>query len=201
MGDKISALPPAAAAATDQLIPVVNDPGGTPETQKLTAAQLLTLMITVVLNQLNSQSNTLFDDNGASIGGADGSGIAAFCQGNIQMQMPGGAASFAAGKATIDALGNLSISSGAIFLDATGSVLQAGGASLPSNGKVKLLDSTDTTTVEIIGGSGGSIAIGGTQILGPQQPAIADAAVLLTDIVAKFNTLLAELRTHGLIAT
>ncbi len=38
------------------------------------------------------------------------------------------------------------------------------------------------------------------QILTEQQPAIADS-VDLTDVVATLNTLLAELRTHGLIGT
>lgn len=38
---KISALPAAAGVTADDLVPIVNDPGGTPATQKATAAQLL----------------------------------------------------------------------------------------------------------------------------------------------------------------
>ncbi len=45
---KITALPAASAAATTQLIPVVNDPSGTPATQKLTVAQLATLLQTAL---------------------------------------------------------------------------------------------------------------------------------------------------------
>lgn len=39
---KITALPAAAAVTSDDLIPIVNDPGGTAATQKATASQLLT---------------------------------------------------------------------------------------------------------------------------------------------------------------
>lgn len=41
----------------------------------------------------------------------------------------------------------------------------------------------------------------GTKILDAQQPAIADSSGVLLDLNTKFNTLLAELRVHGLIAT
>lgn len=41
----------------------------------------------------------------------------------------------------------------------------------------------------------------GTRLLTTQQNAIADASIVLSSVVTQFNTLLAELRTHGLIAT
>lgn len=43
--------------------------------------------------------------------------------------------------------------------------------------------------------------VGGIKILGAQQAAIADSTGVLLDLTTKFNTLLAELRVHGLIAT
>ena len=46
----------------------------------------------------------------------------------------------------------------------------------------------------------GEYKVDGTQVLTNQQPAIADATGA-GDIVAQFNTLLAELRVHGIIAT
>lgn len=42
---KISALPAASGVTADDLVPIVNDPGGTPATQKATAAQLLTYLL------------------------------------------------------------------------------------------------------------------------------------------------------------
>ena len=39
---KISALPPAAGVTDDDLLPIVNDPGGVPVTQKATALQVKT---------------------------------------------------------------------------------------------------------------------------------------------------------------
>lgn len=42
--------------------------------------------------------------------------------------------------------------------------------------------------------------VAGTQVVGAQQAAISDATSSI-DIIPKFNTLLAELRSHGMIAT
>lgn len=45
----------------------------------------------------------------------------------------------------------------------------------------------------------GGINVGGTQVVGAQQPAIADATDT-SDVVTQLNALLAALRLHGLIA-
>lgn len=88
----------------------------------------------------------------------------------------------AANQITLSAIGNtelINLTGTGIFV--TGSFFQVSGAdfSLPD----------------------GAISVQGSQVITAQQPAIANSTVLLTDVVAKFNTLLAELRTHGLIAT
>lgn len=46
----------------------------------------------------------------------------------------------------------------------------------------------------------GEVQVGGVKVLGAQGAAIADATGT-ADAVTKFNTLLARLRAHGLIAT
>lgn len=43
--------------------------------------------------------------------------------------------------------------------------------------------------------------VGANQVVGPQQPHIADADGTLADITTKFNTLLAQVETHGLNAS
>jgi hypothetical protein len=113
-----------------------------------------------------------------------------------------GSASFAGGAATIAANGTAQFSGGAAKIGIDGLVTLGGNGII---GHLTVLDDTDSPTVDLSGA--GSIDVAGffmvqsTKVVGIQQPAIADAAVLLTDIVTKFNTLLAELRVHGLIAT
>lgn len=53
-----------------------------------------------------------------------------------------------------------------------------------------------TSTIQATG-----FRVGANQVVGAQGAAVADASVLLADVVAQLNTLLARLRAHGLIAT
>ncbi|MFN2486501.1 MAG: hypothetical protein ABR609_07845 [Acidimicrobiia bacterium] len=48
---------------------------------------------------------------------------------------------------------------------------------------------------------GTSVVVAGTKVIGTQGAAVADADGTLADLTTKFNTLLARLRAHGLIAT
>lgn len=60
---KISALGAAAAVTADDLLPIVNDPGGTPATQKATAAQLLAYIEGAIGT---AAFRTLMDDSNAA---------------------------------------------------------------------------------------------------------------------------------------
>lgn len=73
-----------------------------------------------------------------------------------------------------------------------------------SSGRLNVRNNTDTADVDIHANAllaETNLSIAGTQVVGLQQPAIADSAEDLADLTSKFNTLLAELRTHGLIDT
>ncbi len=123
-----------------------------------------------------------------------------------------GSASFANGNAGIDSIG----------------AITSGSAANAQPGTVSVLDTAGTPTSSISGAGavslantlGGQVSVGGgnivlnadgnidtiavykvsaTQVVGQQQPAIADATNAV-DVITQFNTLLAELRTHGLIA-
>lgn len=73
--------------------------------------------------------------------------------------------------------------------------------SLDDSGVISLILGDDCTFNVSNTNATGTLSIEGVQVLAAQQPAIADSSVLLSDVVTKFNTLLAELRIHGLIAT
>jgi len=119
-----------------------------------------------------------------------------------------GSASFANGNAVIDLNGNLQCVG---FVIQDGYIIVKNGVSevvtLRNDDISSFSNGADfgasTTSIDNAGTVNTSTAyqVASTKVVGAQQPAIADAAVLLTDIVTKFNTLLAELRTHGLIAT
>lgn len=63
---------------------------------------------------------------------------------------------------------------------------------------IKLVDSADASVFEVT--ASGAIKIGGNQVIGSQQSAIADATDAAAAI-SQLNLLLAAARTHGLIAT
>lgn len=71
---KISALPAASGVTADDLIPIVNDPGGTPATQKATAAQLAAYLlatggaaVAVVEGRLVASGTTYYSIPGVDI--------------------------------------------------------------------------------------------------------------------------------------
>lgn len=94
-------------------------------------------------------------------------------------------------------------SSGGYFLEMPNAILYC-----PYNYTVGYLElqSSGVTQLKLLGS--GSIQIAGTQVLGPQEAAIADLALAgvtyssdAPDIEDKINTVLAALRSHGLIDT
>lgn len=63
---KVTALPAAAAVTSDDLFPMVNDPAGTPATQKATAAQIATLVLGTSSANLTTFGRSLIDDADAA---------------------------------------------------------------------------------------------------------------------------------------
>ncbi len=128
----------------------------------------------------NGQSGQLdvYDDSGNSVAELVGgnTGMANIGQlllgdGNtIVFNGHDGSASFANGKATIGVDGGASFGDGTVTIDNGGNI-----------------------TVNT------SYAVAGNQVVGAQQPAIADATGAL-DVVARVNDILAAMRAHGLIA-
>ncbi len=148
------------------------------------------------------------------LNGVDGSATFgnSFFDANSSLNLGGGP------SATISALdGSASFANGNASISATGALGSGGNG---QDGSINLSDSVGNGTVSISGLDGIAtfaaaqvqIAADGSidtataykcqaiQVVGPQQPAIADATNAV-DVITQFNTLLAELRTHGLIST
>lgn len=59
---KITQLPPAAGVTADDLIPIVDDPGGAPVTQKATAAQLAAFIYSATIQVYEGRAPAPPDD-------------------------------------------------------------------------------------------------------------------------------------------
>ncbi len=153
--------------------------------------------------------DALTGSNMIVLSGNDGSGN--FAQGQSSLNGDG-SARFASGAATIAADGSASFGSGSVSITGGGAVSWGSSVSiLASSGDIQLgigpfmvLSAADGSATFSNGGANidgsGNLSIQGNQVVTSRQPAIADATNAV-DVITQFNTLLAELRTHGLIAT
>lgn len=86
MATKISALTAAAAVTGDDLVPIVNDPAGTPVTQKATAAQVKAY----VLAGIATGTITALTDDINFSGGSDGDVLTKQADGSLALETPSG---------------------------------------------------------------------------------------------------------------
>lgn len=112
------------------------------------------------------------------------------------------------GAANLAVTGNISTASG--HVSASGQLIGFPSGGLGGNGENYFYNNTywrnhsNAVTVTVEGETGvgtfASLNVGPNQVVGAQGAAVADATSAL-DVITQLNTLLARLRTHGLIAT
>lgn len=116
-----------------------------------------------------------------------------------------GASSFASSPIKIEPSGITIANSGnTLTVNASGVSVGVGnltvmvGSIATHNGSVGAYSGGYSTVIQ--GTMFGGVTVNGVKVVGNQQPAVADATDA-TSVIARFNELLARLRTHGLIAT
>lgn len=220
---KISALTAATTLADTDLLTAVIDPGGTPLNRKITVASLKTLLFTspkIITSILDTNGNEVFvitatasavneltvsnaatgnNPNIAASGGDSNIGITLTPKGNKDAAIVGGIKVADFGNDGKMAYGfTTSPNSGLWWQMDSG---ETGTLHLRNAGTDRLSVSATLAAFNVPVRASEYRDTGGTKVVGTQGAAVADSTGILLDLTTQFNTLLARLRAHGLIAT